>query len=134
MKLRTLCSTANNARRLYDKTAITRLEDCVRLINKERLDVLQKLLTAARHTRLDTGPVHFPTLSFSLHSCASALLPKALALSSSCVLLACCDLQLDSLISDHSASKSVIAGVAGCAGSALHGPRDGGQSSALVLL
>ena len=57
MQMLTMCSTAANQRRLYDKTAIVRLEDCTKWINSEKQAVRKALVQAARNTRLGNAPV-----------------------------------------------------------------------------
>jgi hypothetical protein len=57
MRLLTLCSTAANQGRLYDKSAIHRLNDCTACINRAKDSVCKALVLAARNTRLTRAPV-----------------------------------------------------------------------------
>jgi DNA-nicking Smr family endonuclease len=56
VRLLTLCSTAANNNRLYDKSAIHRLNDCTAWINRAKEAVAKALVLAARNTRLNQNP------------------------------------------------------------------------------
>jgi hypothetical protein len=60
MRLLTICSTAANARRLYDKSVIEQLQICTQQINETRRAVINALILAARNTRLRRTPVRSP--------------------------------------------------------------------------
>ena len=57
LRLLTLCSTAANQRRIYDKSAVHRLEDCTSWINRAKESVVKAHVIAARNTRLSNVPV-----------------------------------------------------------------------------
>lgn len=57
MRLLTLCSTAANNGRLYDKSAIHRLSECTAWINRAKDAVAKAFVLAARNTRLTNAPV-----------------------------------------------------------------------------
>jgi hypothetical protein len=56
-RLLTICSTAANARRLYDKSVIQQLQSCTKNINRMRDGVVQAMILAAHNTRLARTPV-----------------------------------------------------------------------------
>ena len=81
-RLLTLCSTAANAGRLYDSSAINRLSECTAWINRTRQAVVKAMVLAARNTRLGTAPVRRQSAA----ACAGVLSLSAAA----CAAL-CCD-------------------------------------------
>eukprot|EP00892_Ulva_mutabilis_P008485 jgi/Ulvmu1/6008/UM026_0134.1 len=56
LRLLTLCSTAANQNRVYDKSAVHRLEDCTSWINRAKQAIVKAHIIAARNTRLTNIP------------------------------------------------------------------------------
>lgn len=51
-RILTLCSSAANQRRIYDKSLIQNLESCTAWINQHKDDVLEAYVLATRNTQL----------------------------------------------------------------------------------
>lgn len=61
LRLLTLCSTAANQRRIYDKSVVHRLEDCTSWINRAKEAIVKAHIIAARNTQLSNVPVRHQT-------------------------------------------------------------------------
>jgi hypothetical protein len=53
-RILTLCSSAANQRRIYDKSLIEKLQACTTWINKHKEDVVEAYVLAAKNTYLGT--------------------------------------------------------------------------------
>jgi len=77
LRLLTLCSTAANQRRIYDKSAVHRLEDCTSWINRAKESIVKAHIIAARNTRLSSIPVRHQLSSVCVRSVSMQTLTLA---------------------------------------------------------